>query len=258
MEPIDDFRPTNPPSNPPLLEWLTDDFIAQGYDLRHLVRTIVLSRAYQLSSEPNEANADDEANFARATVKRIAAEKLLDAQCASPRRSGRILRLSCRHAGGSIGGRAPGEATARSGARRRPVIGDVRQARTPPRVRVRALERNDAQPGVSLPQRRRPQRARRGARRQARTLSRAPTDRTKRSSTNSFGPRSRGRRPTRSCTRCATLRGERRPPCRCARLGLGADERQRVRVPALARSWAATRRGVHVRALLLISTPVIA
>jgi hypothetical protein len=80
VEPIDDFRPTNPPSNPELLEWLTDEFIAGGFDLRKLVRTIVASRTYQLSSIPNETNAADEANFARAIIVRLSAEKLLDAQ----------------------------------------------------------------------------------------------------------------------------------------------------------------------------------
>lgn len=80
VEPIDDFRPTNPPSNPELLRWLTEDFIAHGFDLRHLVRRIVVSRTYQLSSEPNDTNAEDTTNFSRAIVYRLPAEKLLDAQ----------------------------------------------------------------------------------------------------------------------------------------------------------------------------------
>jgi hypothetical protein len=80
VEPIDDFRTTNPPSNPELLEWLTDEFIAGGFDLKRLVRTIVASRTYQLASTPNETNAADEANFARANIVRLPAEKLLDAQ----------------------------------------------------------------------------------------------------------------------------------------------------------------------------------
>lgn len=80
VEPIDDFRVTNPPSNPALLSALADDFAASGFDLRHLVRTIMTSRTYQLSAEPNETNSEDEANFARATVRRLPAELLLDAQ----------------------------------------------------------------------------------------------------------------------------------------------------------------------------------
>jgi hypothetical protein len=81
VEPIDDFRVTNPPSNPPLLDALARDLADSGFDLRHLVRTILNSRTYQLSSEPNETNAADESNFARAIVRRLPAEKLLDAQC---------------------------------------------------------------------------------------------------------------------------------------------------------------------------------
>jgi hypothetical protein len=80
VEPIDDFRPTNPPSHPELLEWLADELIAGQFDLRRLVRTIVSSRVYQLSSIPNETSAADKANFARAVVFRLPAEKLLDAQ----------------------------------------------------------------------------------------------------------------------------------------------------------------------------------
>lgn len=81
VEPIDDFRVTNPPSNPALLDVLARDLVTSGFDLRHLVRVIMNSRTYQLSSEPNKTNAADEANFARAIVRRLPAEKLLDAQC---------------------------------------------------------------------------------------------------------------------------------------------------------------------------------
>jgi hypothetical protein len=81
VEPIDDFRATNPPANTELLDALTDDFISHGFNVRHLVRTIMNSRVYQLASEPNESNSLDEANFARAVVKRLPAEVLLDAQC---------------------------------------------------------------------------------------------------------------------------------------------------------------------------------
>ncbi len=81
VEPIDDFRVTNPPSNPALLDALARDYAENGFDLRRLVRTIMNSRTYQLSSVPNESNADDEGNFARAIVRRLPAETLLDAQC---------------------------------------------------------------------------------------------------------------------------------------------------------------------------------
>jgi hypothetical protein len=80
VDPVDDFRPTNPASIPALLNALSDDFVRSKYDLRHLVRVIANSRVYQTSSEPNETNADDEANFSRAIVRRLTAEQLLDAQ----------------------------------------------------------------------------------------------------------------------------------------------------------------------------------
>jgi hypothetical protein len=81
VEPIDDFRITNPASNPALLDALARDHAASGFNLRHLVRTIMNSRTYQLSAEPNATNREDEANFAHAIVRRLPAEPLLDAEC---------------------------------------------------------------------------------------------------------------------------------------------------------------------------------
>ena len=52
VEPVDDFRGTNPATHPELLEWLTEDFIVHGYDLRHTIRTICNSQTYQLSATP--------------------------------------------------------------------------------------------------------------------------------------------------------------------------------------------------------------
>lgn len=79
VEPNDDFRATNPPTHPELLDALARDFAAHRFDLRHLVRTILLSRTYQLSWQPNDTNRDDEANFARSAVRPLEAEPLLDA-----------------------------------------------------------------------------------------------------------------------------------------------------------------------------------
>jgi hypothetical protein len=81
VEPIDDFRPTNPASHPDLLDALTARFIASGFDLRQLLRTVMASRTYQLSSEPNASNRDDTLNYSHAYVRRLSAEQLLDAQC---------------------------------------------------------------------------------------------------------------------------------------------------------------------------------
>ncbi len=79
VEPVDDFRTTNPASIPALLEALGSDFAKSGYDVRHLVRVIANSATYQLANEPNETNADDVANFSHAPVVRLPAEPLLDA-----------------------------------------------------------------------------------------------------------------------------------------------------------------------------------
>lgn len=79
VSPVDDFRATNPPSNPALLEALTDDFVGSGYDLRHVVRRIVNSSVYQLASVPNETNGGDEINYSRAATRRLGAEQLFDA-----------------------------------------------------------------------------------------------------------------------------------------------------------------------------------
>ncbi len=79
VEPEDDMRATNPPSNPELLDALADDFVRTGYDLRRLVRTIATSRAYGRSSRADGSNRDDRRNFARFYPRRLPAEVLLDA-----------------------------------------------------------------------------------------------------------------------------------------------------------------------------------
>jgi WD40 repeat protein len=79
IEPLDDIRAGNPPTNPELLEYLTREFIDSGFDVRQLMQTIVTSRTYQLSVASNEWNEDDERNYARALPKRLPAEVLYDA-----------------------------------------------------------------------------------------------------------------------------------------------------------------------------------
>ena len=79
VEPIDDMRATNPPSNPALLEALADDFVKNGYNLKHLMRTIMTSRLYQLDSQPTPSNASDRRFYSHFRVKRLTAEPLLDA-----------------------------------------------------------------------------------------------------------------------------------------------------------------------------------
>lgn len=79
VEPEDDMRVTNPPSNPELLDALAKDFIDNGFNLKHLIKTICLSHTYQRSAEPNSWNRDDKQNFSRYYPKRLNAEVLLDA-----------------------------------------------------------------------------------------------------------------------------------------------------------------------------------
>lgn len=78
IEPLDDIRAGNPPSNPELLEWLTQYFIANDFDVRELMRVIVQSRTYQLSIESNKWNEDDKINFSHAKARRLPAEVLYD------------------------------------------------------------------------------------------------------------------------------------------------------------------------------------
>src|SRR5574341_1225170 len=79
VEAVDDMRATNPPSNEELLNALTKDFSDHGFDIKHLIRTIMNSAAYQRSSKPNEANKQDERHYSRYIIKRLPAEAMLDA-----------------------------------------------------------------------------------------------------------------------------------------------------------------------------------
>jgi hypothetical protein len=77
IDPVDDIRNSNPPSNPALLEALTADFVKSGFDMRHLMRTITRSRVYQQSLKTNRWNEGD-SNFSHAEPRRLTAEQLLD------------------------------------------------------------------------------------------------------------------------------------------------------------------------------------
>jgi hypothetical protein len=79
VDPGDDFRASNPPVNPELLDALAKDFVAHRFDLKYMVRTIMSSRTYQRSAHPTSSNREDEGNFARAIVRPLQAEQLLDA-----------------------------------------------------------------------------------------------------------------------------------------------------------------------------------
>ncbi len=79
IDPVDDVRVSNPATNPELLEALGKKLVEYRYDFRSLVRDICNSRIYQLSTKPNATNKDDERNFAKAQVRRMRAEILLNA-----------------------------------------------------------------------------------------------------------------------------------------------------------------------------------
>ena len=79
IDPVDDIRAGNPPSNAALLDALTAEFVSHGHDLRGLLRTICQSRTYQLSILPNRWNEDDLVNFSHAVPRRLSAEQMLDA-----------------------------------------------------------------------------------------------------------------------------------------------------------------------------------
>ncbi|HMC64577.1 MAG TPA: DUF1549 and DUF1553 domain-containing protein [Gemmataceae bacterium] len=79
VEPEDDLRSTNPATNEPLLDYLAKAVVDHQHDLKAVMRLILNSRVYQLSSVPNDTNRDDEQNFSHYRVKRLPAEVLLDA-----------------------------------------------------------------------------------------------------------------------------------------------------------------------------------
>ncbi|MYK17118.1 DUF1553 domain-containing protein [Candidatus Poribacteria bacterium] len=75
VEPLDGFGEENLPTNPALLDWLAKDFVIHGYNLQHLMRTILNSEAYQRTSETNESNKDDELYYSHAYIKPLSAEQ---------------------------------------------------------------------------------------------------------------------------------------------------------------------------------------
>src|SRR5262249_47037979 len=79
VDPVDDLRDSNPSANDALLDALAKDFTMHQFDVRHLIRTIMNSRTYQLSAQTNDFNKDDNKYFSHAVTKSLTAEQLLDA-----------------------------------------------------------------------------------------------------------------------------------------------------------------------------------
>ncbi len=99
VEPVDDFRDTNPPSNPELLTALANHLVENDYDIKDLIREITASATYQRTSRPNSTNEEDEQNYSRALLKRLDAEVLFDAVC-------QVTGLDEKFRGVPYGGRA--------------------------------------------------------------------------------------------------------------------------------------------------------
>jgi WD40 repeat protein/mono/diheme cytochrome c family protein len=78
IEPLDDIRAGNPPSNPELLQYLTSELIQSGFNVRHLMKLVVQSRTYQLALDTNKWNEDDKVNYSHARARRLPAEVLFD------------------------------------------------------------------------------------------------------------------------------------------------------------------------------------
>jgi hypothetical protein len=81
VEPVDDFRDSNPSANDALLDALAADFVANGFRMKPLIRAIVNSRTYQLSPLPNQSNRNDRLYSSHMLSRPLPAEVLLDAIC---------------------------------------------------------------------------------------------------------------------------------------------------------------------------------
>src|SRR5207249_6812674 len=83
VDPVDDFRDSNPSANDELLDALARDFVAHKFDVKAIIRVILNSRTYQLSAQTNDFNKDDNKYFSHAVTRLLTAEQLLDAICAA-------------------------------------------------------------------------------------------------------------------------------------------------------------------------------
>ena len=90
IDPIDDIRAGNPPTNPELLDYLTKEFVQSGFNIRHIQKLIVNSRTYQLAVATNRWNQDDKVNYSHALPRRLPAEALYDTLCRVTGSKGRL------------------------------------------------------------------------------------------------------------------------------------------------------------------------
>ncbi len=107
VEPVDDFREGNNPSHPELLKALAEEFTASGYDLKHLVRCICNSKAYQRSSDTTADNVNDEKLFSHMALKAMSAEVMLNSLTTAAGHDLIEGRKSGREGGGKKGNQSP-------------------------------------------------------------------------------------------------------------------------------------------------------
>jgi len=103
IEPLDDIRAGNPPTNPELLEYLKTEFLNQNFDMRHVLRLICQSRTYQLSVGTNKWNGDDKINYSHAQARRLPAEVLYDSVL-------KVTGAATKLPGGALAGQLPDSA----------------------------------------------------------------------------------------------------------------------------------------------------
>ncbi|MBI3865806.1 MAG: DUF1549 domain-containing protein [Planctomycetia bacterium] len=140
VDPIDDFRSTNPPVNPQLLSSLATELASHNFSLRHLIRTIMNSEVYQLSATLNDSNREDDSNFSRARALRLTAEQSADAMA-------QVAGVSLRFAGypeGLRAGELPGVNAVRD-RDSRPTSADqyLKMFGKPPRLQACDCERSN-------------------------------------------------------------------------------------------------------------------
>lgn len=140
VDPIDDFRATNPPSHPGLLKALSKELVEHKFSLMHVVRTIMNSRVYQLSLIANDSNRDDELHFSRARGTRLSAEQMTDALAQA---AGVSLRFSG-YPTGMRAGELPGVTAVRDrDARPTAADGFLKSLGKPPRLQACECERTN-------------------------------------------------------------------------------------------------------------------
>jgi hypothetical protein len=121
VDPVDDFRASNPPTHPALLDHLAKEFASHGYDQRWLIKLIMASKTYALSSSPNDSNASDETNYSHAIARRLTAEQLLDAQ----HQALGVVPVFAGYEKGMPAGQIPGARIIGGGRGRRPTTDDM-------------------------------------------------------------------------------------------------------------------------------------